>query len=270
MKIDEIKITPSLAKDLLSKRTDEQSRRLNQRHVKKLAGMMSCGEWQELNGDTICIDLNGNLIDGQHRLAAIIDSGKSVKAILVSGLEPDTFYTKDQMARPRGTGDVFRMEGVANHSVIPSGLRRLWYYQRDLSPQWASAGQAPTPKQLKQMYDERPDFYQECARGSLKLRNLITPAMGTFIQMLLLDKSPDEAEKFFGILKTGVATSAKCPVKVLRDKLLVEKASKSKLPIADKIMAILHAWNLFREGRQVRAIKIPKRRAGNKFFIKVA
>jgi hypothetical protein len=52
------------------------------------------GNWKE-NGETVKLDSNGNIIDGQHRLQAIVDSGVTIELILVEGLNPSVADTID-------------------------------------------------------------------------------------------------------------------------------------------------------------------------------
>lgn len=58
---------------------------------KKVAEYMSemrDGKWR-LNGKTICFDSTGRLLNGQHRLSAVIRSGVSLTTVVVRGLDPD-------------------------------------------------------------------------------------------------------------------------------------------------------------------------------------
>ena len=68
-------VTPQVAQELL--KTQIKNRPLNHFTVKKYANDMANGNWQQC-GDTICVDKNGCLTDGQHRLHAIIESGIAV------------------------------------------------------------------------------------------------------------------------------------------------------------------------------------------------
>lgn len=62
-------ITPELAADLLSR--NMKNRPVSQQRVRKYMAAMVAGKWL-LNGEAIKISIDGRLIDGQHRLKAII------------------------------------------------------------------------------------------------------------------------------------------------------------------------------------------------------
>lgn len=68
-------VTPSYAKNLLAK--NKGNRNIRQRTVKIYASDMKNGRWQ-LTPQGIIISKNGNLLDGQHRLSAVVMADVSV------------------------------------------------------------------------------------------------------------------------------------------------------------------------------------------------
>ena len=87
-------ITPHVAEQLLSVNADEQ-RNVNKRRVDQYATDMAKGLWKA-NGEPIIIDERGRLIDGQHRLRAVVASGVTIEALVVSGVSKDSYKTLDQ------------------------------------------------------------------------------------------------------------------------------------------------------------------------------
>lgn len=76
-----VKVTPEMADSLLSL-NDEKNRKLSQVTVKKYAEDMFCGRWGKTNTNPIGVGLDADgkivsLLDGQHRLAAVVMSGVS-------------------------------------------------------------------------------------------------------------------------------------------------------------------------------------------------
>ena len=85
-------ITPEMAKEMLAAsqgnpRYGNSTKMIDNRKVEKLARDMRSGNWLETNG-TIGFDWNGHLIDGHHRLSAVVKSGKPQSFIVVRGLSP--------------------------------------------------------------------------------------------------------------------------------------------------------------------------------------
>lgn len=79
-------ITPRIAKTMLSHNTG--NRPLRKAVVQRYATDMENGDWQD-NGDPIRFDTNGRLIDGQHRLEAVILSDTPIDAWVLRGLKPE-------------------------------------------------------------------------------------------------------------------------------------------------------------------------------------
>jgi hypothetical protein len=63
-------------------------RPIKEKKVAEYMAEMRDGKWR-LNGKTICFDWNGRLLNGQHRLSAVIRSGVSLTTVVVRGLDPD-------------------------------------------------------------------------------------------------------------------------------------------------------------------------------------
>lgn len=78
-------ITPEMASDFLSQ--NQGNRAIRRSWVMELARRMSEGEW-EITHQGIAFDTLGNLVDGQHRLHAIVLSGASVTMAVTSGIAP--------------------------------------------------------------------------------------------------------------------------------------------------------------------------------------
>ena len=84
------KITPKIAKDYLKWNTKNPrgTNSLRRSYAKQLADDMTAGKWQQ-NAATIVFDEDGFLKDGQHRLAAVILSGKTIEFVVVRGVGRD-------------------------------------------------------------------------------------------------------------------------------------------------------------------------------------
>jgi len=99
-------ITPDLASSILSK-SNINNRPMKLHWVKTLASAINRNEWQ-LTHQGIAFDKNQMLIDGQHRLMAIVMSGKTVPMIVTTGLEREVFEVVDVHAK-RTIGDLTRL-----------------------------------------------------------------------------------------------------------------------------------------------------------------
>ena len=103
LKVESVVITPDVARQMLERNTG--NRNIRPAHVKSLAGAMSRGEW-EVSHQGIAFGDDGKLVDGQHRLAAVIASGVSIKTVVFYGLSGSSFAVMDQ-GKPRSVADIF-------------------------------------------------------------------------------------------------------------------------------------------------------------------
>ena len=86
-------ISPERAKAILQ--TNRNVRRVSNETVNSYAADMRNGLWTEETGTAISIDTNGNLVDGQHRLNAIIKSNTGITTWVCYGCEPNGVYDEN-------------------------------------------------------------------------------------------------------------------------------------------------------------------------------
>lgn len=86
-------ITPATAAAYLATNADHQ-RRLSAHIVTRYAADMRSGRWMQTH-QGIAFDANGKLIDGQHRLSAIVESGASVGMIVYRNAAPESICVID-------------------------------------------------------------------------------------------------------------------------------------------------------------------------------
>jgi hypothetical protein len=106
-------ITPEKATQYLQ--TNTKNRPLSRIFVRSYADTMRKGKWL-LNGVPIIFDNEGRLIDGQHRLQAVVEAGIPVKFDVARGASPDAFTTYD-CGRHRNLSQLIGMQGVKNYTL---------------------------------------------------------------------------------------------------------------------------------------------------------
>lgn len=84
-------ITPEVANRMLDRNTGNRSIRASV--ARRYAEEMKRGSWRE-TGDPIRVSVNGNLIDGQHRLHAITLSGVPLRAPIITLRRKDDAYAE--------------------------------------------------------------------------------------------------------------------------------------------------------------------------------
>ncbi len=100
-------ITPEMAKAILAGNTGNRAIRANA--VRNMADDMRRGFWR-LTHQGIAIAQDGRLLDGQHRLHAILDYGQPVEMMVARNVDPAAFSAMDR-GRVRQVRDILQQDG---------------------------------------------------------------------------------------------------------------------------------------------------------------
>lgn len=132
MKTELTNITPQTAAAILEKNTN--NRRLSQPTVNAYAREMQNGRWQVTHQGVAVYD-DGTLADGQHRLAAIVESGCTVPMLLTTGI-PKASASGIDVNRPRSAIDVIRITGSADwiNTKMLQSLRLVYATPKKVTP----------------------------------------------------------------------------------------------------------------------------------------
>ena len=101
---------------------NDGNRILRSRLVQKYARDMKAGQWR-MTAESINFDWNGRLIEGQHRLHAIVQSGVTLTLHVVHGLDPDVQMFTGTGA-PRTVTDALSWGGY-KHTTTLGGCAKL-------------------------------------------------------------------------------------------------------------------------------------------------
>jgi hypothetical protein len=96
-------IGPEVAADYLKSNID--NRRIRRAAVARFAADMRAGRWRQTH-QGISFGGDGRILDGQHRLMAIVAAGVTVRMLVTRGQDPDNFTVIDH-GKVRNTADAF-------------------------------------------------------------------------------------------------------------------------------------------------------------------
>jgi len=246
VKTKEVNITVEYAKELLERNSKNQ-RPLRQYHVKRLSTIMKNGDWQPLNGDTIVVDTDNRVIDGQYRLNAVIDSGCVITTLLVTGVSPEAYYSIDLQGKTRNMSDVLAIEGYKNANKLAASLKLIWLYRRGICGYYGF-WKTPSTQELERVLKEDEDAIVRSVKFSSTANKVLSPGPAGFLHFIFSEKDPGQADKFFRALASGIGFTKRDPVRLLRDRLMADKGAKAKLRTHDKLGLAVVAWNSVRKG----------------------
>lgn len=150
-------LTPPKAHYYLS--MNMRNRRVSNQHVDRLAEDIDKDRW-EINGDALKFDTTPQMIDGQHRCLAVIKAQKSIKTLVITGLDPNARNVIDLGGKPRSVADVLRLNDIANGSQKAATASAYLFY-RDRKDQLWSPLSRPSRATIADFVQRNDSIFQE-------------------------------------------------------------------------------------------------------------
>ena len=251
-----ITITPDLASTWLG--WNDKNRNISQPQVRRLVSEMRNGNWR-LNGQCLIMSDCGRLLDGQHRLTAIVEYGSPVTTDVRFGIDPDNFSTIDE-GKKRNPGDVFKISGYSDANNLAAACRIVMAYDSGKAQPSGGANEVPTNTVLLDWAGKNPTIEEDLSVGRSLYGasdNMIL-SRSKIAAYIHITKRLDEgaALKFFSQLTTGIGLVNSGPVHMLRRRLLKSKLDKMhSIPAAIELGLVVRSWNAWREGKSPKFIK---------------
>lgn len=106
-RVEIVEVTPSMASNLLAN-SNYNNRRIRHTVVSKYAKAMRDGDWK-FSPETISVSKSGRLLNGQHRMSAVVESGVNCRFLFAFGFDDDVFSVIDRGAT-RTTSDALGID----------------------------------------------------------------------------------------------------------------------------------------------------------------
>lgn len=243
---DILRISPAVASKWLDRNTS--NRPLSAVYVNELAAAMKRGEWME-NGEAIKFSKDGVLLDGQHRLAAVIASSVAIVSRVEYGLPPEAFITLDR-GKKRNLGDALAMDGVTEHTLVAAAVTVVWQIRNE-----AWSNRQPTPMQLLEFYENECGGIVDSIPPTRSASKMSRGSTVVALHFLFSRHSRRLADEFMALVGSGANMEAGHPVLVLRDRLIADRMAKASLPRIEIVAMFIRAWNAFVGNRTLRTLK---------------
>lgn len=233
-------VTPDMAKAWLAAR--HPNRRIVAKRVEELAVLMRQDVWH-LNGEPLIFDADGVLLDGQHRLSALVQAGKSVPFLIVRGVSMDAQATLGQ-AITRSRADILAMHSQANSKCLAGALAVLWRYDHGLmlAPKRSFHAQHTLG-----MLTRYPGIAASMSWG-FSTRKFLPVSLGAALHYVMQQQDAALSKHVFTRLRDGTDLTASDPLHALRERL-IEARTRQPRP-QPWILALWHVrtWNAMRNG----------------------
>jgi len=254
MEFKKMLITPNIAKEMLEKNVS--NRRVNHHIVNQYSSDMTKGQWKIDTGEVIKVSKTNIILDGQHRLLAIVKSNIPIYFHIAYNVEDNVFDVLDT-GKIRNTTDIFKINGIQKDCLIPSIISQ--YNHIVANKYFVMQGyNKNTNQNLLKQYYESPDFWQNIGKIAnnyyLSFAKIIPTSMigGFYAYFVKSDK--ELADSFISQLCTG-ANITNNTILLLRNRLIQDKVSVKKLQKLTKIIFIIKTWNAFVMNKELKSLK---------------
>jgi len=258
-------ITPQLAAEILARSEGAHQRPLGKFRVLRLAESIRRGEWQ-LTHQGIALDPDGVLLDGQHRLNAIILADTPVEMMVAEGVPADSFAVLD-MGLSRGPSTTLALAGFTNTNILAAAARIVLTHREfnGRVGQWQYPNRMITTAQILDLMESDDGAI---IRGNENTANRIaadlgrpglrSPLLGTLSIIRLADVDREMFVSFWEHVETGAMLQPSDPALLLRRWLGNEYgyARTDRAVRAQTTVGIcIYAWNLWVAGETRQALR---------------
>jgi len=244
----DVLVGPKQARELIARNHGSQ-RALSQRKVREWAGQMRRGEWR-YNGDSVRYTKSGWMVDGQHRLNAVILADVEIVMHVVEGLDDDVF-AKIDVGMVRTPGHILQMAGYSCGTQLGATIACLSrlenahvlgvldesdLHKDDLVP-YARAHEVEISPLL--------NIYHRAKHHELSPPSAIAAAF-TFIRRWALDTNV--LDTFIDSVLTGANLGSNDVRLSLRNKLHGTRSRSAQLTQSEAMVYCIQGWGMFLRG----------------------
>jgi hypothetical protein len=212
------------------------NRNIVQAHVAAMARDIGNGRWM-FNAQPICFSRSGRLLNGQHRLSAVLEAGQPIEVLVMRNLPEEAFETYDKQAKKAPAVDEM-FDEFGDRALISATAVLLW--RREMKPP-GQPNATPTAAEIRDVIQTHPDLMQLRGFARKMVRYGRASALAYAAYKILRD-DPRMGEVFLDRLETAANLPPGHIIIRLRDRLIdLRKADQNS-----QIDEVLAAWEKFR------------------------
>lgn len=225
------------------------NRNIRPSHVAALARTMASGGWGDSN-DRIALSWDGTLLNGHHRLTAIISSGCTVSLDFVEGIDPASFGHMDR-GMIRTHSDVIALAGYKSSKQMAAIAGGVWRLENGLRLDLTSSTGA-TSDEMLDVLARHPGIHGSVLAAS-RVKHVIANSTFGVLHYAVCRTMPEKIEEFTSILETGLVPGGANgnPAHVFRERVIRDNIGSTGAAGRGRITrAAVRAWNMFARGER--------------------
>lgn len=239
-----------------------RNRNLRPRLVHQYGRDMTEGRWH-FDGAPVRFDSNGSLIDGQHRLSAILRSGEGQLLIVITGLPTEAQVVTDTGGK-RGASDMHKLDGREHGSTLAAVTRIAVAWNRGLiTTSGSDPGETVSNIHQREVVAADPNLTW-AVEMAVKYRRakFMTPATLGLFFWLLADIDREGAVEYIDAIANYATAGEGDPRLAVLRRLSTARvdddvqARSKKLGAVAATFVLVRGWNAWVAGNQLAFIRI--------------
>ncbi|GAA1543618.1 hypothetical protein [Nocardioides humi] len=241
--VEIVEVTPQIAETWLSR--NPNNRNLRRPVVDSYARDIEAGRWR-LNGETVKFGPGGVLLDGQHRLSAVVQAGTSVPMVVVRNLGGDVMATVDTGAK-RSYADALKLAGEENTTTLAAVVRRAVMWERGMRTNTGAI--KPTALEMDDFLDRHPEIRASADLASrLASRETLPASVFGLCHHLFVRLDPEQADLFLMRVADGDEVPKEHPIAQLRRRITLLRVRGGRINETEGLALAIQTWNTVRAG----------------------
>lgn len=225
---------------------NKKNRTMSKRAVDAYIADMIAGRW-EFTGDPIKFDVNGHLLDGQHRLTAIaqLETDEGFEFLVVRGLPTQAQLVMD-VGKRRTVGDQLGLQGVRNANHVAASVRLYLQWQRGHMFSRPNSETVITGRELQEWIEEHPDVVDIISADMARTTKLgALPRVAAAFMLRAREINGEYAEEFLHGVYSLVGLEENDPRLTLHRRLMRIRRDDLNLNLREQLALFIQAWNKY-------------------------
>lgn len=235
--------------------TNEVNRSIRDKKVNQYVRDMEAGRW-ESTGEPIKFAKNGRLLDGQHRLWAIVMSEVTLPLFVVRGLD-DIAQSYMDTGAARTAKDALSLEGEKYSGNLAATARLA--ITLDAEERGIKLNNAVSHAEIFDWIEENPQA-REAVAAWYGFKNQIgvpSSVLGYCVHQFA-QVDPQACDEFFHGLATHENLPPRSPLLALSTRLTHVKSRRIHVSNREYVLLVFRTWNAWRTNRPAKQIKLPR------------
>lgn len=250
-----VTVTPETARNWLSH--NHKNRNIRKADLDRYKRDMIAGNWH-IAGDPIRFGTDGSLLDGQHRLTAIVETGVTLPLLVIRGIKEEAQAVMDT-GRRRTAADALAIDKHENSSALAATALLKLAFDADRLDGKLEASH----NEILACVQQNPGLAIACEFAKAVARRTdCPPSVVAFSFFKMAEIDPQAAADFWTAAADKVGLKPGDPVIALTNRFAEARRNRERLTRRIYLSLIFRAWNARRQGRTMTFIRVNSPKGG--------